>query len=105
MQNIHINKLEIPHFIIKHASPYAHRWFTYDADDVSHLKKITNTINLLLAVNVSPLKMCWLIQLEAILNYKKNLNFYFTFSFRESVSYGLGTKSVCTLARPQNCPV
>ncbi len=52
MQNIHINKLEIPHFIIKHASPYAHRWFTYDADDVSHLKKITNTINLLLAVNV-----------------------------------------------------
>lgn len=71
MQNIHINKLEIPHFIIKHASPYAHRWFTYNADDVSHLKKITNTINLLLAVNVSLLKMCWLIQLEAILNYKK----------------------------------
>lgn len=28
----------------------------------------------------------------------------FTFSFRESVSYGLGTKSVWTRARPQNCP-
>lgn len=94
-QHVHVDELESADFAVEHPHPGPHGRLADDVEDVSALQ------------NTHKWRDCpsvWDPRRQTSMLEPQDGCRSDTFSLRESVSYGLGVKSVCTRARPQKGP-